>query len=140
SARAAVARTKVVRRAERAERATDAVRGHPLADQIAHERDVGRMRADGLRADAIEPVLARHRRRRAIEVEPDLEMIGDEADRHDDDVLDAFMRELDERLGNVRAEPRLAAVTRVVALVDEPPALVLERVADEPARLAKLRL
>src|SRR5690606_3697515 len=34
----------------------------------------------------------------------------------------------------------LAAVARVVALIDEPPALVLERIADEAARLLELRL
>src|SRR5690606_6636361 len=37
-------------------------------------------------------------------------------------------------------EPRLAAVARVVALIDEPPALMLERIADEAARLIELRL
>src|SRR5690606_23492605 len=36
--------------------------------------------------------------------------------------------------------PSLSAVPCIVALVNEPPALMLERVADEPARLRELRL
>ena len=137
---AAVGRAAVVARAERAERAPRRVRRQPLDDELAHHRDVRGMSADGRGAHHRKPKLARHGGRVDVEIHDDFHVIADEADRRDDDGLDAFGLGLAQRVADVGAEPRLASVRRVVALIDEPPALMLERVADEPAARRELRL
>src|SRR5690606_21804001 len=97
-------------------------------------------RADGRRARDLDADLARDGRGFDVEVEHDLEVIGDEAYRRDDGLAHAVGREAAQRFVDVRPEPLLASVGRVVALIDEVPALMLERVADEPAAFLELRL
>ena len=69
----------------------------------------------------------------------DFHVVANEADRRDDDGFDALGLRFAERVANVGAEPRLAAVRRVVALIGEPPALELERIADELGARRELR-
>ena len=87
----------------------------------------------------VKPELARDGRRVDVEVHDDFHVVADEADRCDDDGFDAFGLRFAQRVANVGSEPLLAAVRRVVALVDEPPARKLERIADEPAARGELR-
>ena len=71
-----------------------------------------------------------------VEVPADLEVVGDEADRADDDVADAGRRELVQVLEDVRAEPRLAG--RRLALEGERPLVDARALGDEARRLEQL--
>ena len=65
-------------------------------------------------------------------------MVGDEADRADEDAGDAGGRERVELLEQVRAEPGLSGRAR--ALVGERPALEPGSLGDQPRRLQQLIL
>ncbi len=56
-----------------------------------------------------------------VEIEHDLHVVADEADRHDDGMLDAIGSLCLERIADVGPEPGLAAIACVVALKHEPP-------------------
>src|SRR5690606_17225770 len=85
----AVGRADVVARSEGAERAPRHVGRDALADELPDHADVGRMRADRLGACDFDAKLARDGRGLDVEVEHDLEVIRDEADRRDDRLADA---------------------------------------------------
>ena len=73
-----------------------------------------------------------------VEVPPDLEVVGDEADRRDEHVADAVGGERVQVVEDVRAEPGLAR--RRLALERERPVLHARLLGDEAGRLEQLVL
>ena len=73
-----------------------------------------------------------------VEIPADLQMVGHEADRADENLADAFVVEGLEVVEDVRPEPGLAG--RGFALVGERPPLEVRLVGHEPRRREQLPL
>ena len=99
----------------------------------ADERRVGVRERDPIELEA---ELGRPLLRLDVEVPLDLEVVGDEADRHHEHLANAVCSERVEMVEDVRAEPRLAG--RRLALERERPVLDPRLVGDEPRRLEQL--
>ena len=90
-------------------------------DEPGEHADEGGVGVRQLDPIELEPELGRTLLRLDVEVPPDLEVVGDEADRRDEHLADAVGGERIQVLENVRAEPRLAR--RRLALERERPFL-----------------
>ncbi len=82
------------------------------------------------------PELRRLLLRLDVEVPADLEVVGHEPDRADEDAVDALPVQRLEMVEDVRPEPRLAR--RRLALEGEAPLRQARRLGDEPRRLEQL--
>ena len=71
------------------ERADSFDRAQRAQDDVGHHVEEERVVVDGFRANHRQPDLAAHLRRFMVEVVEHLEVVGDEADRADEDVPDA---------------------------------------------------
>ena len=72
--------------AERAESLSRLARVEPFEHQLADHGDERRIGADGLGPHHVQADLAAHFLSFGIEIEDHLQVIGNETDRHDDDV------------------------------------------------------
>src|SRR5438552_1525626 len=111
-------------------------RGELPPDDPGEHGDEARIRVRHL--DPFEPhaELARLLLRLGVDVPADLEMVGDEADRADEHVLDAARSQLAEVVEDVRSEPRLAR--RRLALKRKRPYVFFRVGCDEPRGLEQL--
>ena len=122
-----------------AERASWDVRREALLDQLADHRHEGGVRPHGRRADEVEADLLGHLARLDVEVVENFEVIRHEADRRDDDVLDATCPERAQVVADVRLEPRNRR-RPAPALEDEAVVPGARLGGHEPPRLRELGL
>ena len=80
-------------RAETTEALSFRIRRQAFLDQLADHADIGRMRPYRRSANHIDAGFIRRGLRFDVEIEHDLHVIADEADRHHDNIPDAALAE-----------------------------------------------
>ena len=94
---------------------------HSFDDQLADHADEARVSADGGGADHVDAELVAKLAGFRVEIVEHFQMVGDEADRRDDDVLQLGSVVLfAQEVADVRLEPRLLR-RAAAALVDQVP-------------------